>query len=77
MPDIIKHLVKSFSTVELTAAGKPVEIAIMAGSIIFLLAFRMATEGIIRTIKVVGGREVLGAGFDSHPQGMFFVRLQN
>lgn len=56
VPDIIKHLVKSFSTVELTAAGKLVEIAIKAGSIVFLLAFRMGTEGIIRTIKVVGGR---------------------
>lgn len=57
-PDIIKHLVKSFSTVELTAAGKPLEIAIVAGSIIFLLAFRMATEGIIRTLKRVGGGEM-------------------
>lgn len=54
--DTIQHLAKSFSTVELTAAGKPVEIAIKAESIIFLLAFRMGTEGIIRTIKVVGGK---------------------
>lgn len=54
--DIIQHLAKSFSTVELAAAGKPVEIAIKAGSIIFLLAFRMETEGIIRMIKVVGGK---------------------
>lgn len=59
VPNIIKHLVKSFSTVELTAAGKPLEIAIVAGNIIFLLAFMMATEVIIRTLKCVGGREML------------------
>ncbi len=35
------------------------EIAIAAGSVIFLLAFRMATEGIIRTLKWVGRREML------------------
>ncbi len=59
VPNIIKHLVKSFSTVELTAAGNPLEIAIVAGSIIFLLEFTTATEGIIRTLKRVGGREML------------------
>lgn len=52
---IIKHLVKSSSTVELAAAGEPLDTAIMAGSIMFLLAFRIATEGIIRTLKWVGG----------------------
>lgn len=59
VPDIIKHLVKSFSTLELTAAGKPLEIAIVAGSIISLLAFMVATEGIIRTLKWAAGREML------------------
>lgn len=67
-----KHLVKSFSTVELTAAGKPLEIAIVAGSIIFLLAVRMATEGIIRTLKTVGRREMpLGRIYPPTHQGIF------
>lgn len=59
VPNIVKHLVKSSSTVELTAAGRPLEIAIVAGNIIFLLAFTMATEGIIRTLTWAGGREML------------------
>ena len=59
VPNIIKHLVKSFSRVKLTAAGKPLEIAFVAGSIISLLAFTVATEGIIRTLKRAGGREML------------------
>lgn len=71
VPNIIKHLVKSFSTVELTAAGNPLETAIMAGSIIFLLAFRMATEGIIRTLKWVDGGEMLQGRICLPPTGYF------
>lgn len=71
VPNIIKHPVKSFSTVELTTAGRPLEIAIMAGSIIFLLAFRKATEGIIRTLKWVGGWEMLRGRICLPPMGYF------
>ena len=77
VPNIIKHLVKSFSTVELTAAGKPLEIAIVAGSIIFLLAFRMATEGIIRTLKWVGGREMPRGRICLPPIRGIFARQQH
>ena len=66
VPNIIKHLVKSFSRVKLTAAGKPLEIAILAGSIISLLAFTVATEGIIRTLKR-GWRQGNAAGQDLPP----------
>lgn len=69
----IKHLVKSFSSVELTAAGNLLEIAIMAGSIIFLLAFRMATEGIIRTLKWVC-KQGNAAGQDLPPTHRGFLQ---
>lgn len=74
-PNIIKHLVKSFSTVQLTTAGKPLEKAITARSIIFLLAFRMAREGIIRTLKWVGSGKMLQGRICLPPTG-YICKLQ-
>ena len=57
--NIIKHLVKSFSRAVLNTARKSQEIAIVAGSLMLLLASTLLTEGIIRTLKLVGGGEML------------------